>query len=296
MSNSQDKSNQGLLLFYLANHQPFAIATLKVREIVKFQPLTQLPHSHPAILGATTLRNETLAVIDMSMAIGYPPIAKEDLPNCSIIVTEFSRKQTGFLVRGIDKIIAADWHKIAAPPSSLGTHTYITGVIRGDSNLVQIVDVERILNEIEPPKQEALSSSFSSEAVAPILKKRILLVDDSAVARKQVAHALDEVGASYFTSNNGHEALSLLKEMAADGAAIDIIVSDIEMPLMDGYELTKEIRKDPNLSAAYIILHTSLSSVISMDKAKESGANKALTKFSADDLISCILEGAKHPS
>ncbi|TAA45955.1 MULTISPECIES: chemotaxis protein [Corallincola] len=294
MNNPQDRSNQGLLQFFLSNKQPFAIATLKVREIVNFQALTQLPHSHPAILGATTLRDETISIIDMAMAIGYPPVAEEDLKNCSIIVTEFSRKQTGFLVRGIDKIIEAEWQKIAAPPASLGAQTYITGVIRSDAGLVQIIDVEKILEEIEPPESGSVSTDYGTEDLAPLADKSILLVDDSLVARKQISHALDDVGASYFVTNNGHEALAFLQEMANEGGAVDIVVSDIEMPLMDGYELTREIRRDPRLSKAYVILHTSLSSTISMDQAKDCGADKALTKFNANDLIHTMLEGARH--
>ncbi|GAA5216276.1 chemotaxis protein [Corallincola platygyrae] len=292
MSKEQDHSMQGLLQFFLTNQQPFAIATLKVREIVNFQSLTQLPHSHPAILGATTLRGETLSVIDMAMAIGYPPVPEEELKNCSIVVTEFSRKQTGFLVKSIDKIIESDWQRIAAPPKSLGSQTYITGVIRTESGLVQIIDVEKILEEIDPPQASPNGLNIDASALAPLLDKSILLVDDSLVARKQISHALDEIGASYFVSNNGHEALTFLQEMAEEGGAIDIIVSDIEMPLMDGYELTRSIRTDSRLNKAYIILHTSLSSTISMDQARDAGANKALTKFNAEDLISTMLEGA----
>lgn len=289
----QDNNRQGMLLFHLMGPQRFAIATLKVREIVPMQNLTQLPHSHGAVLGAATLRGETLAVVDLARAIGYPAPTAEERKQCHIIITEFSRRKTGFVVRNIDRIHEVDWREIAPPPRSLGRNAYITGVLRINEHLVEIIDIERVLEEIEP--QKARGQLVVDEQLRETLaRKGVMLVDDSRVARKQIASALDAHKVPYFMANDGEEALHFLEQMANEGSPIGIIVSDIEMPRMDGYHLTEAVRRDPKLRGAYIILHTSLSSQISLDRAQEIGANEALTKFEADELLTAIIRGASR--
>lgn len=113
----------------------------------------------------------------------------------------------------------------------------------------------------------------------------ILLVDDSSIARKQLSDALDSINIPYQVCNNGLEALDLMRSEAAQGNPVNLLVSDIEMPGLDGYELSFEIQSDGGLSNAYIILHTSLSSEICVERAKQVGAHEALEKFNAGDLI-----------
>lgn len=287
----QDSHRQGMLLFHLLGSQRFAIATLKVREIVPLQRLTQLPHSHPAILGAATLRGETLPVIDLARAIGNPYPDAEQRQQCHIIVTEFSRRKIGLLVRSIDRIHEVEWRDIAAPPKSVGRNAYLTGVLQIDSDLIGIIDVERVLEEIDPQASSG-GLQLDEQLRNQLTNRRILLVDDSRVARKQIANALDNHQLPYFMATDGEEALQLLQQMAAEGSPVGIIVSDIEMPRMDGYHLAEAVRKDERLRGAYIILHTSLSSHISLEQAREKGANEALTKFEPDELMAAIIRGA----
>jgi two-component system chemotaxis response regulator CheV len=122
----------------------------------------------------------------------------------------------------------------------------------------------------------------------------ILLVDDSLVARAQLSDALDSMNILYKVTANGTEALNIMRQEAKSGTPIDLLVSDIEMPGLDGYELTFETRNDPDIAAPYIILHTSLSSAISVSQAHQVGANEALTKFDAGELIQAMLRGADH--
>ncbi|MGX9462199.1 chemotaxis protein [Shewanella sp. A14] len=295
MSPKTSKANQsqGLLLFKLNQTQLFALGTLKIRELVPYTPLTKIPHSHPSILGAATIRGMTIPVIDMAASIGYKPVSEQERKDCYIIITDCQRMVIGFLVRAIDKIIECNWRNIEAPSGSLGKNAFLTGVTRFDDQLVQLLDVELLLSKIfpsDPISNRAILTDVQREKLKPL---HILLVDDSKVARKQLSDALDSINIPYQVTADGRDALEIMKQAAADKMPIDILVSDIEMPGLDGYELAFEVKNDPVIEHAYIILHTSLSSEISVSQAKQVGANEALTKFDAKELIEAMLRGAE---
>jgi len=275
---SKANQSQGLLLFRLSQHQVFALGTLKIRELVPYTPLSKIPKSHPTIMGAATIRGHTIPVVDMAAAIGYRPISDEERKHCYIIITDCQRMIIGFLVRAIDKIIECNWRDIEAPSANLGRNAFLTGVTRYDNQLVQLPEANR-----------AILTDVQREKLKPM---RILLVDDSKVARKQLSDALDSINIPYFVTPDGREALSIMEQAAAERHPIDILVSDIEMPGLDGYELAFEVRDNPLLANAYIILHTSLSSEISVSQAHQVGANEALTKFDAHELVEAMLRGA----
>lgn len=289
---STTSQSQGLLHFRLSLNQSFAIGTLKVREIVPCMPLTPLPHSHPNVLGSTSLRGLTLSVIDLPAAVGYRPITPEERQSCSIIVVDVCRQTVGFMVRGIDKITECRWDDIDSVPASVGRNAFISGVTRSDDKLIQLLDIEMLLESIFPDEfiQDDISISLADQAM--LSRCEILLVDDSPTARRQLKRALDSIEVSFQMVDNGRHALEVMEQAAADDKPIQILVSDIEMPGLDGYELTFEVRSNPKLADAFIILHTSLSSEISVDRAKQVGANDALTKFNAPDLIAAMLQGA----
>lgn len=290
---SKASQSQGLLLFQLSLTQLFALGTLKIRELVPYTPLSAIPHSHPTILGAANIRGATIPIVDMAAAVGYRPISKEELKDSYIIITDCQRMVIGFLVRSIDKIIECNWRDIEKPPSNLGKNAYLTGVTRIDGKLVQLLDVELLLSKVFPASPEttrAILTDVQREYLKPL---NILLVDDSKVARKQLSDALDSINIPYQVTADGKEALSIMEQAERDNHAIDILVSDIEMPGLDGYELAFEVKNNPAISSAYIILHTSLSSEISVSQAHQVGANEALTKFDAHELIEAMLRGAE---
>ena len=289
---SKASQSQGLLLFRLSQTQVFALGTLKVRELVPYTRLSKIPQSHPTILGASTIRGHTIPIIDMAAAIGYRSITPEEREKCYIIITDCQRMIIGFLVRGIDKIIECNWRDIEAPSSSLGKNAYLTGVTRFEDQLVQLLDVELLLSKIfpdDPQTNRAILTDVQREKLKPM---NILLVDDSKVARKQLSDALDMINIPYRVTADGKEALVMMEQAALEHHPIDILVSDIEMPGLDGYELAFEVRDNPLTAKAYIILHTSLSSEISVSQAHQVGANEALTKFDAHELIDAMLRGA----
>jgi len=290
---SKANQSQGMLMFTLTNSkQLFAIGTLKVREIVPFQPTTQIPYSHHHVIGTVTIRDKTIPVINMPAAIGFRPIQPDEYDSCYLIVTDCLRTVVAFMVRSIEKIIECDWKSIESTPASAGSNVFVTGITRFEDHIVQMLDVELLLSKIYP-QYESTNIPMLTDIERERLKAlNILLVDDSSIARKQLSDALDSINISYQICNNGLDALELMRAEASAGRAIDLLVSDIEMPGLDGYELSFETQNDPELKNSYVILHTSLSSEICVDRAQQVGAHEALEKFNAGDLIQAMLRGA----
>lgn len=295
MTTSKASQSQGILLFRLTPTQSFAIGTLKIREIVPYTPLTVLPGSHRFVLGAASVRGLTIPVINMAAAVGYQPLSKEEIPKCFIIITDCQRKTIGFLVRQIEKISECNWKDIEPPAKNLGRHAFLTGVTRIEGKIVQLLDVELVISMVFPDSDSASFPSLTDVQREKLKPLNILLVDDSSVARAQLSSALDRMNILYKVTGNGNDALNIIKKAVSENSPIDLIVSDIEMPGLDGYELTFEIRNDTaQHGTPFIILHTSLSCEISISQAHQVGANEALTKFDAGDLIQAMLRGADY--
>jgi two-component system chemotaxis response regulator CheV len=288
---STSSQSQGLLLFKLTQLQNFALGTLKIQEIVPYQSLTQIPKSEPNVLGAVHIRGKTIAVIDMAAAVGYAPIVEAERESAVILITDCSRMTVGFLVRKIERIIECNWKSIEPPPHHLGHKTYITGITRFDDQLIQLLDIELLLAQVFPDDADT-AIEITGVQKGLLQNSHILLVDDSAVARKQLETALTNIDVPFKVCKNGNDALSVMKACAEKDNPIDILVSDIEMPGLDGYELAFEVRDADILAKTYIILHSSLSSSMSISRATEVGADEALTKFEAQELVTAMLRGA----
>ena len=283
-----------LLLFHLRGRQQFGINVFKIKEVIQCPALTQLPEAHHVVRGVANMRGMTIPILDLGAAIGRRPL--EDLGESYIIVSEFNRKVQGFLVRCVDRIINLNWEDIHPPPVSAGKNTYLTAVTRYDDSMIEIIDVEKVLSEVVGDTV-LVSSEVIGERVTGeddnIRKPKILVADDSRVARKQIVRTLEQLDIEYITANDGAEAYKLLCNIAEDGPVteqIDMIISDVEMPEMDGYTLAKTIRKTPGLEGLYVILHTSLSGGFNESMIKNVGADKFISKFSADDLANTVLE------
>jgi two-component system chemotaxis response regulator CheV len=285
---------QGLLLFTLHNKQRFAIGTLKVRELVPYQPVTPMYHQQQGIAGAVTIRGTTIPVIDMAEVIGSGRIPPEQLNQSYIVVTDCQRRVTGFLVSGIERIIETNWREIKPPEPTLGKNVFITGTVEVDGKLVQLMDVELLFARLDASDSTSGPIALTDVDRELLRTMNILVVDDSRTARKQLTDVLSELNVPFDVTDNGQHALEIMHQKAQQGSAIDILVSDIEMPGLDGYELAFEIRSANALAHAYIILHTSLSSEISVSQAHQVGANEALTKFDAKELANSMLHGARQ--
>lgn len=290
---SKAQHSQGLLLFRLHNGRQFALGTLKIRELFPYQPITSLIQSEPGVIGAVTIRNQTIAIIDMAEVIGIGATPRNMVEQSFILVTDCQRKTVGFLVSGIDKIIETNWKQIKSPPRTLGKDVFITGTVNVDNTLIQLMDIELLLGKIYPVKDSRMNVAITDMERERLKPLSILVVDDSRTARKQLTDVLNYLNIEFLVTDNGAHALEIMNKQASEGHPIDILVSDIEMPGLDGYELTFEVRNNPALADAYVILHTSLSSAISVSQARQVGANEALEKFDAKELIASMLTGAK---
>lgn len=198
------------------------------------------------------------------------------------------------MVRSIEKIIDCDWKTIESPPESAGQNIFVTGITQYENKMVQMLDVELLLSKIYPQYEHSKIPMLTDVERERLKALNILLVDDSSIARKQLSDALDSINIPYQVSKNGAEALQFMRDQAALHSPIDLLVSDIEMPGLDGYELAFEVQNDSALNHSYRILHTSLSSEICVDRAHQVGAHEALVKFNAGELIEAMLRGAKE--
>ncbi|RZM80119.1 chemotaxis protein [Pseudoalteromonas rubra] len=282
-----------LLLFRLRGRQRFGINVFKVREVLQCPPLTAMPKSNAFIRGVAHIRGQTISVIDMSLAVGGPPI--ENIKDCFIIIAEYNRSVQGFLVGAVERIVNMNWEKIMPPPSGAGRYSYLTAVTEIENELVEILDVEKILNEICPINTEVSQEIVADGEMQRDLGERIVFIaDDSAVARNQVKRALEPLGVQTELAKNGKEALIRLKEIAEMDCQHDVtervglLISDVEMPEMDGYTLTAEIKADPKLAPLHVILHTSLSGVFNHAMIEKVGADDFIAKFNPDELATAV--------
>lgn len=279
-----------LLLFRLNGKQRFGINVFKVREVLQCPPLTQIPRLNALVRGIAHIRGQTISIIDLSLATGGRKI--ENLENGFIIIAEYNRSVQGFLVGSVERIINTNWDAILPPPKGTGKASYLTAVTEMENELIEILDVEKILNEISPLKTDISDDLAATLNVKSSAGKIIFIADDSSVARNQVKKALTTLGLEIETAKNGQEALTRLQELASETGdvtdKVGILVSDIEMPVMDGYTLTAEIKNNPELAKLRVVLHTSLSGVFNQAMVKKVGADDFIAKFHPDELATAV--------
>jgi two-component system, chemotaxis family, chemotaxis protein CheV len=279
-----------LLLFRLNSKQLYGINVFKVKEVLQCPKLTIMPKSSPVVRGVANIRGGTIPILDLSMATGNTPLA--NIENSFVIITEYNTKVQGFLVHSVERIVNMNWEAIHPPPKGTGRDHYLTAVTHLDDRMVEIIDVEKILAEVAPTSEVISDGVLDAKTQERAVTMRVLTCDDSSVARKQVTRCLETVGVEVVALNDGRQALDYLKAMVDEGKKPEeeflMLISDIEMPEMDGYTLTAEIRADPRMQKLHIILHTSLSGVFNQAMVKKVGADDFLAKFRPDDLAARV--------
>lgn len=279
-----------LLLFKLGGRQSFAINVFKIQEVLKLPNLTQLPQRHRCVCGVSYIRDHTVPVINLAQAIGFPPL----YPNkdSTIIVTEYNRTVQAFLVESVDRIVNMTWEQILPPPKGAGKAHFVTAITRYNKEIVEIIDVERILADIKPYNTDIKDKGLVEEVKTHAEGMEVLLVDDSPVALAQARSTLEGVGLKVVTANNGLNGYTMLKEWADKGIDVKkkllMVVTDAEMPAMDGYRLTTEIRNDPRLKDLFVVLHTSLSGSFNKAMVQKVGCDEFLSKFQPDELAALV--------
>ncbi len=284
-----------LLMFRLQGRQLYGINVFKVREVLQCPKLSSVPQSHPVVRGIANIRGQTISIMDLSLAIGGPQI--DDTGNAFVIISEYNRSVQGFLVREVDRIINLNWKDMQPPPAGAAGSSYLTAVTYINEQMVEVIDVERVLSEVVGAK-EHVSQDFLDQVEAgefDVEKNLILVSDDSLVARKQVTRTIEnDLKMETVTAKDGKEAIDLLKEWADNDdpklQRLAMVISDIEMPEMDGYTFTTAVRADERLKHLYIILHTSMSGVFNQNMVDKVGANKFIAKFEPDLLAQAVLD------
>ena len=196
-----------LLLFTLRSGKLMAINLLKVSEIIPCPVLTVLPQSHPHVRGVATLRGQALSVIDLSRAIGERPLA--DPQGGCLIVTDISRSRQGLHVQSVSRIVHCRSHDIKSPPHGSGRSAFITGVTEVDGQLVQVLDIEKVLQGIVPPSQDPHVGALDHAQSMLLAAANILVVDDSLVALQQSVFTLRNLGIECRTARSAREAIDV---------------------------------------------------------------------------------------
>lgn len=279
-----------LLLFRLGGRQIFGINVFKVQEVLPRPALSWTPGAHPLVCGVADLRRRMVPVIDLARAIGELPASKQA---AHLIVCEYNRSVQGFLVQSVDRIIHVDVSQVQPPPGGEG-EGYLTAITRHGQELVQIIDVEKVLTDVAGAAPELSETVIAEAQSLPTHKHKILVADDSRVARSQIERVLRQIGMDVVLVNNGREALRHLQNLSEQPGPLSdrllMVISDVEMPDMDGYTLTSEIRRDARLKDIPVVLHTSLSGGFNHAMVDKVGANRFIAKFGSDDLARAVLE------
>ena len=293
-----------LLLFTIKGKQLFGINVFKVREVIRTPHISPVPKSDARIVGVADIRGQTMPMIDLAYSLDLEAVAPESYSNTLTIVTEFNSSVQGFLVEDVDRIVHLRWEDILPPPDTLQGVNYLTGITRAQNQIVEIVDVEKVLVEISGLTNEDKTDDYLAEHKVDIngLDYFILGADDSAVARAQLKKILDKMGIPNRIVNNGKLALEFLQRWADEAdkgisakvsKRVLMVISDIEMPEMDGYTLTTSIRKDDRLKDLYVVLNSSLSGGFNDTLTEKVGANKFISKWHSDELAETILTRIK---
>ena len=296
-------SNQfELLLFRLGGDangdrsELYGINVFKVREIVAMPELTAVAGAHPNLLGVVNLRGQIIPVIDLPALVGCHPRTGLNI----MLVTEYARSTQAFAVEAVEEIVRLEWSQVLSAEAS-GVGGMITSIARLEApneptRLAQVLDVEQILRHIMPSGDKEIDP----ETIGPKLLLKpgtvILAADDSHVARSLIEAGLNAIGAPFIMTKTGKEAWDKLQAMASAAEAegktirdkVAMVLTDLEMPEMDGFTLTRNIKQNPRFAGLPVVIHSSLSGATNEDHVKSVGADAYVAKFVAEELAAAI--------
>ncbi|MGD6817579.1 chemotaxis protein [Metabacillus sp. 84] len=284
-------TNELELVEFLIGENRFGINVIKVKEIIQPVPVTAVPHSHSYVEGIMELRGEVLPVINVAKALNLQE--KEMTRSDKFIVTEFNKQKLIFHVQNVTQIHRVTWDMIEKPSTMYqGLESHITGVIQLNEKMILMLDFEKIVVDIDP------ASGLTVERVKKLGKrerseKKILIAEDSPMLRKLLKETLEEAGFSNMELfENGREAYLYLEQAAEEqGKARDwihLVITDIEMPQMDGLHLTKKLKEHHVLQEIPVIIFSSLITDDLMHKGIRVGATAQVSKPEIDELVALI--------
>jgi two-component system, chemotaxis family, chemotaxis protein CheV len=299
-----------LLLFRLGGDasgdrsELFGINVFKVREIVAMPSVTAIAGSLPHMMGVVNIRGQIIPVIDLPAVVGCIPKSGLNI----MLVTEFARTSQAFAVEAVEDIVRLDWNQIL-PAEGGVANGMVTSIARLDTDLdsprlVQVLDVEAILRKMSP---DSVSDVNPEEVGATVHLKPgtvILAADDSLVARTMIEQGLKAMGLPFIMTKTGKEAWERLhtisKEAEAEGKTVmdkvALVLTDLEMPEMDGFTLTRNIKGDNRFSQIPVVIHSSLTGTANEAHVKSVGADSYVAKFAAADLATALRKALKQTS
>lgn len=277
----------------------YGVNVAKVLEIIRMPAVTQLPEiPHPSVLGAFNLRSRIIPLVDLAQWLGKR-MAEKDHDDTKVIVSEFNRMISAFMVTGVTRIHRLSWTQVEAPGKYLNEYSgnSVTGVVRFDDRILLVLDMEKILADLNPGlamKIEDGALEEIRETQGPVRKDRYraLIADDSTSIRRMIGTMLEKAGFEVTQTVNGQEAWDALSALKAQAGAegrpitdlVDILVSDIEMPVMDGHNLTRRVKDDPVLKVLPVILFSSLITDRLRHKGEAVGADDQVSKPNITEL------------
>ncbi len=280
-----------ILLFNLGTGETFGINVFKVKEVCRTPIITRTPNMPFAVEGLISLRGSVFPVLSLAKVLGISP--QGEVSGGAMMVAEYSKHTLGFLVHEVDRIIRVDWDKVKAPENVANSaHNLISAISEhAEGKLVSILDVETIL-----------ANTFGEAVVGEIApldgghEANLFFVDDSSVARRKIGEVLDKLGVKHKHAQNGLEAWTRLEAMASHAKQcgrmlhdeLDLILVDAEMPEMDGYVLTRNIKSDPRFDGIPVVMHSSLSSEANRAMGTRVGVDAYVAKFDADILANTL--------
>lgn len=296
-----------ILLFSLSNQEVYGINVFKVREVIEPPAFVGVPGAEPALLGIANVRGATVPIIDLSRAVSLPApcVTGADgggIKSCRVILAEFNGSLQGFLVSKVWRIINLPWESVQPPPPGIGASAPLTGIARANlavdepESLVQILDVEAVLARFGVGDEGVEEDAIVGLDAVRKGNFSVFVADDSNFVRqKQLEPLLLEIGVHATFFRNGRELLDALSAIAKNGKLavqdrVHLVISDIEMPVMDGYSLTSAIRQNQATSDLKVILYSSVSGDFNQAMVKKVGANKLVTKTDPTALATAICD------
>ncbi|WP_296650101.1 chemotaxis protein [Rhodoferax sp.] len=284
-----------LLLFRLGEapgtdrREMFGINVFKVREILVMPEITAMVNSPPAVMGVANIRGQMISVINLPQIVGTNPTKGLGI----LLVTEFARTTQAFAVEEVNEIVRLEWkHVLSAEGRGGGLVTSIARLDGAAENtrLAQVLDVEQILRDVFPEQHQMEVETESKLRLPP--GTVVLAADDSAVARMMIEQGLKSMEVPYIMTKSGQEAWDRLRAMAAEAESqgktirdkVALVLTDLEMPEMDGFTLTRNIKQDARLSGIPVVIHSSLTGTTNEEHVRKVGADAYVAKFVAEEL------------
>ena len=296
-----------LLLFRLGEapgtdrRELFGINVFKVREILVMPVITAMANAPAHVLGIANIRGQIIPVIDLPAVVGCSPKRGLNI----LMVTEYARTTQAFAVEEVDEIVRLEWSDVLAAEGNGGTLVTSIAKLDGDtdkSRLVQVLDVEQILRNVLPTAQEDITPQSVGPAVNLPHGSIILAADDSPVARMMIEQGLKAMGTPFIMTKTGQEAWERLQaieeEALAEGKSakdkVALVLTDLEMPVMDGFTLTRNIKQDQRFKSIPVVIHSSLTGTANETHVKSVGADAYVAKFVASELAATIRQVLHH--